>query len=295
MNSWIKKELSPAQKTMVFVLSMSLFGLSDLITELIPQPEFGPLELNIPYFAFIPLTLAILFSPLHAAMGAALGEIIFGDLLMGDFGGLSELEGFLQLFIGIYIAGLLVREVKNKKVLIFACLFGVFVEQLLAFITDVSKVWIGVEEFEAVEGLPQSIVIIEGVEFLYEMIVAGILVGVLPVLYLVPRLHGKIEPLLGMKPRSPENAPLSSSALNFKWISLILGLGVLAAAIAIITEMDFNPGEWEAAFAEDIGAGYIWMIVGIAAVIAGITIAMGMSRSSSKSDAGNTKNHTKAG
>ncbi|MCI3927001.1 cell division protein FtsQ [Paenibacillus sp. TRM 82003] len=270
MNAW-KKPLSPAQKTMVFVLSMSLFGLSDLVTELIPQPEFGPIELNIPYFAFIPLVLAILFSPLHAALGAALGELIFGDLLMGDFGGLSELEGFLQLFIGIYIAGLLVRNVKKTGVLIAACLIGVGIEQLLAFVTDVAKVWVGVEEFEAVDGLPQSIIAVEGVEFLYEMLVAGVIVGVLPVLYLVPRLHGKIEPLLGMRPRTPEDAPLQGNVLSAKWISLIAGVGLAAAAIAIVTGMDFNPGEWEAGFAEELGSSYVWIVIGVAAVIALVT------------------------
>ncbi len=270
------KPLSPAQKTMVFVLSMSLFGLSDLVTELIPQPEFGPIELNIPYFAFIPLVLAILFSPLHAALGAALGELIFGDLLMGDFGGLSELEGFLQLFVGMYIAGLLVRNVKNKSLIVFACLVGVGIEQLLGFLTDVAKVWVGVEDFEAVEGLPQSVVIVEGIEFLYEWIVAGVLVGLLPVLYLVPRLHGKIEPLLGMRPRTPEDAPRIGGGRGWRWFAGVVGAGVAAGAIAIVTEMDFNPGEWEAAFAEDLGSGYVWLMIGAAALLGLATFLIAM-------------------
>lgn len=283
------RSASPAQNMMVFVLSMSLFGLSDLVTELIPEPQFGPLELNIPYFAFIVLTLAVLFHPLYAALGAALGETVFGDLLMGDFGGLSEMEGFLQLFIGMYIAGLLVRNVQKRSWLAIGCLIGVFIEQLFAFVTDVLKVMIGVEEFEAVEGLPQSVVLLEGIEFVYEMIVAGVIFGILPVLYLVPKLHGKMEPLLGLAPRTPENAPGPNRLWSPKWMAIILGTGVVAAVIAILTGGDFNPGEWEAKYAEQFGPAYIWMLIGAAALIALGTLMIGKSGKADSTD------HPKAG
>ena len=73
-------QLTQSQKMMIFILSMSLYGLSNMFTELIPSVQLGVIELSVEYFAFIPLTLCILFHPLYAAVGAALGEIIFGEL-----------------------------------------------------------------------------------------------------------------------------------------------------------------------------------------------------------------------
>ncbi|HJC70698.1 MAG TPA: cell division protein FtsQ, partial [Candidatus Brachybacterium intestinipullorum] len=35
-------QLSTSQKLMIFVLSMSLFGLSNIIFEIIPDPSIGP-------------------------------------------------------------------------------------------------------------------------------------------------------------------------------------------------------------------------------------------------------------
>lgn len=82
--------LTQSQKMMIFVLSMSLYGLSNMFTELVPGIKLGPIELSIEYFAFIPLTLCMLFHPLYAAVGAAVGEVIFGELMLGQFGGLGS-------------------------------------------------------------------------------------------------------------------------------------------------------------------------------------------------------------
>ena len=100
---------------MVFVLSMSLYGLATLFTELIPSFQVGIVEFSVEYFLFIPLTLSMLFDPLSAALGAATGELVFSEIMLGQFGGLGELEKFLTVTIGVYIAGRLVKNPKNRK------------------------------------------------------------------------------------------------------------------------------------------------------------------------------------
>ena len=102
-------ELRMPQKLMIFVLSMALFGLANVILEIIPDVHLGPVEVSVAYFVFVPLVMVALFNPFWAALGAPLGEIIFTDLLMGDFSGLSEIEGFIQMFLALYVAGTLIR------------------------------------------------------------------------------------------------------------------------------------------------------------------------------------------
>ena len=101
----------------------------------------------------------------------------------------------------MYIAGILVRNPLNRLQVGIAVMSGLIVHHLLGTIVDMGKVWVGIEELEAVEGLAQSVLIVEGVAFFNDLLFSGILFALLPTLYLVPRLYGKIEPLLGMKPR----------------------------------------------------------------------------------------------
>ncbi|GJM78282.1 hypothetical protein HMSSN139_07780 [Paenibacillus sp. HMSSN-139] len=191
MNRKTLYTLTSSQKMMIFVLSMSLYGLSNMFTELIPEFRLGPIELSVEYFAFIPLTLCMLFHPLYAAVGAALGEVIFGELMLGQFGGLGELEKFLTFSFAMYVAGRMVRNPQNRLQVGTAAITGVIIHQLCSSLVDIGKVWIGVEEFEAVPGLAQSVVIVEGVGFLNDVLFSGILFALLPTLYLVPRLYGK--------------------------------------------------------------------------------------------------------
>ena len=106
--------ITQSQKLMVFVLTMSLYGLATLITELIPSFQVGIVEFSVEYFLFIPLTLSILFDPLSAALGAATGELVFSEIMLGQFGGLGELEKFITVTIGVYLAGRLVKNPKNR-------------------------------------------------------------------------------------------------------------------------------------------------------------------------------------
>ena len=109
-----KQTATQSQKLMIFVLSMSLYGLATLFTELIPKFQVGVVEFSVEYFLFIPLTLAMLFDPLSAALGAATGELVFSEIMLGQFGGLGELEKFLTVTIGVYIAGRLVKDPRNR-------------------------------------------------------------------------------------------------------------------------------------------------------------------------------------
>ena len=125
------------------------------------------------------------------------------------------------------------------------------------------RVVFAVEEFEAVPGLPESVFFTEGFAFLNDLLFSGILFCLLPTLFLVPRLYGKIEPLLGMKPRTAEDAPEVPSA------KLVLGAVacfVVAVLAACLSKAGFSLIEWEAEWAESTGA--IFTGLGVAAVIA---------------------------
>src|SRR5699024_10155582 len=106
-----------------------------------------------------------------------------------------------QITTAMYIAGMLVRDPTNKRQISVAALVGVAIDQILGAIVDFGKVWYGVEELEAVPGLPESIVVMEAFDFVNNMVISGVFFGLIPTLYLIPKLYGKIEPLMGMNPR----------------------------------------------------------------------------------------------
>ena len=191
-----KQTATQSQKLMIFVLSMSLYGLATLFTELIPKFQVGVVEFSVEYFLFIPLTLAMLFDPLSAALGAATGELVFSEIMLGQFGGLGELEKFLTVTIGVYIAGRLVKDPRNRALVGVAAITGTAAQLLMGTAVDILKVQLAVEDFEAVAGLPESVFATEGFAFLNDLLFSGILFCLLPTLYLVPKLYGKIEPLL---------------------------------------------------------------------------------------------------
>ncbi|WP_226529397.1 cell division protein FtsQ [Metabacillus niabensis] len=271
--------LTQSQKMMVFILSMSLYGLSNMITELVPSIYLGPVEFSIEYFAFIPLTLCILFHPLYAAVGAALGEVIFGELMLGQFGGFGELEKFIAFSLAMYIAGIMVSDPTNKRQVGIAAISGVIIHQLISMMVDIGKVWIGVDDFEVLPGLAESVVIVEGFAFLNDILFSGILFALLPTLYLVPRLYGKIEPLLGMKPRTRENAHSIRGILHPKLVILSVILAFSAFGFEFLSETDLNVFEWEASFAEDSELTLTWLSIGVAGIVAALMLYMTISRS----------------
>ena len=262
--------ITQSQKLMVFVLTMSLYGLATLITELIPKFQVGIVEFSVEYFLFIPLTLAILFDPLSAALGAATGELVFSEIMLGQFGGLGELEKFITVAIGVYLAGRLVKNPANRAAVGAASILGVTVQQLMGTIVDIVKVQASFSEFEAVPGLPESVFVTEGFACLNDVLFSGILFCMLPAVFLVPRLYGEIEPLLGMKPRTPENLPAGGEALSVR--NLVLCAAFFAAAIGAecLAESGLSLIDWEAAWAESTGALVTGIV--IAAAVAGIVL-----------------------
>lgn len=271
-------ELSSSQKLMVFVLSMTTFGLANIITEVLPSIQLGPVELSISYLAFVPVVMVSLFHPLYAALGAPLGEIIFVDLLMGNFSGIGELEGYIQLALGLYIGGSLVRDPLRKWQVALAAFVAVFIDKVLGGITDVVKVLIGVEDAEFVEGLPESILVLEAVEQSVDIFISGILFGAIPAMLLVPRLYGKIEPLLGMAPRTPDVPVASRARFSAPFVILALVLALVSVVAAILDEVDLNLFVLEGEFIEVYGPQILWISVGVALTMLIIAIAVGRNR-----------------
>lgn len=281
-------QLTQSQKMMVFILSMSLYGLSNMFTELIPSVQLGVIELSVEYFAFIPLTLCILFHPFYAAIGASLGEIIFGELMLGQFGGIGEIEKFITFSLGMFIAGILVRNPLNRRQVTFAVFAGLLVHHLLGTIVDIGKVWVGLEEFEAVSGLAESIVVIEGVAMLNDLLFSGILFALLPTLYLVPRLYGKIEPLLGMKPRNNKVQYSLGQIVTPKLVVTSIVLGAVAILSEFLSETDWAFGVWEPEFLETFGEWFIWIPIAAAAIVT--LIVIGVIRSKAKNNSKELEN-----
>ena len=258
MSTIQNRSATQSQKLMIFVLTMSLYGLATLFTELIPKFQVGLVEFSVEYFLFIPLTLAMLFDPLSAALGAATGELVFSEIMLGQFGGLGELEKFITVTIGVYIAGRMVKDPANR-----AAITGTAAQLLMGTVVDIAKVQFAVEDFEAVEGLPESVFATEGFAFCNDLLFSGILFCLLPTLYLVPKLYGKIEPLVGMQPRTPDSAV---SGISPKAIVVC----VIGFVCAVVAELAATAGmsliDWEAEWAESGTALAAGMLV--AAVLA---------------------------
>lgn len=273
-------KLTEQQKMMVFILSMSLFGMATMISELLPEFQIGIVEFKVEYFLFIPLTLAILFHPLYAAIGAAVGRIVFGEIMLGQFEALGEIESFLALVLSLYIAGIIVRDPSNKKIVGFAAILAVMIDQFISMGVDIGKVWIGVEELEAVPGLFESIVVIEGWAFLNDVLFSGILFAMIPTMYLVPKLYGKIEPLLGVKPKTKDmNIPLTD-IITPKTIVGAIVVSIIAFIAEAFSESDFAP-QFEWAYAVENETMFVFISLTIAALLSILIIRKVMSRNES--------------
>lgn len=259
--------LTTPQKLMIFVLSMAMFGLANIILEIIPDITIGPVDVSVSYFVFVPLTMVALFSPFWAALGAPLGEIVFVDLLMGDFSGLAEIEGFIQMFLALYIAGSVIRNPRSKAQIWLGAILVVVIDKLLSAVVDLAKVWFALEDPEYVEGLPESILFLEGLGFGVDLLMSGILFGAIPAMWLIPALHGKIEPLLGMRPRVP-GEPIPGRAPNAGWfVGAAVLLAIASAFFAFIEAWDLNVGAWEPDFLDQFGENFLWVSVGVIVVV----------------------------
>ena len=267
-------ELTTSQKLMIFVLSMSLFGLANIILEIIPDPSIGPVDISVSYMVFVPLTIAALFAPFWAALGAPLGEIVFTDLLMGDFSGLAEVEGFLQMFLAVFIAGSLIRNPQSKAQIAVGAIVLVLVDKVLSAIVDLGKVWIGVEDAEFVEGLPQSMLALEVLGLGVDVIMSGVLLGVIPALWLIPALHGKIEPLMGMRPRIPGEPIPGQARASGVFVGFAVLLSIASFGFAFLEAFDISAGAFEPDFLDLFGDWFILVSIVAIAVVLGAAILL---------------------
>ena len=155
------------------------------------------------------------------------------------------------------------KNPKNYKMVGIAAITGTGLQLLMGTVVDILKVQFAVEDFEAVAGLPESVFATEGFAFLNDLLFSGILFCLLPTLFLVPKLYGKIEPLLGMRPRDEKTW---LGGINAK---VVIGC-IVAFAAAAGAELLATSGtpliEWEAEWAESGTALAIGLVV--AAVIA---------------------------
>ena len=265
----VKQQANQSQKLMVFVLTMALYGLATLFSELIPKFQVGIVEFSVEYFLFIPLTLAMLFDPMSAALGAATGELVFSEIMLGQFGGLGEVEKFLTVTIGVYVAGRLARDPANRVMVGIAAITGTALQLFMGTVVDILKVQFAIEDFEAVAGLPESVFATEGFAFLNDLLFSGILFCLLPTLYLVPKLYGKIEPLLGMAPRTPDSAVsgISPKALAVCAVGFVCAIVAELAATAGMSLID-----WEAEWAESGTAMAVGMVAAAAVAIIALLV-----------------------
>ena len=263
--SAMRGSYTQSQKLMTFVLTMSLYGLATLVSELIPSVQVGIVEFSVEFFLFIPLTMAMLFDPLSAALGAATGELVFSEIMLGQFGGIGELEKFLTVTIGVCVAGLLVKDPRNLRQVGLAAIGGTALQLAMSAVVDIVKVQVAVEGFEAVTGLPESVFATEGFAFLNDLAFSGTLFCLLPTLFLVPRLYGKIEPLLGCKPRTAESGAPSVSP---RVVVVSVACFLLAVVAACVSKAGFTLVEWEAEWAESQAA--LFAGIAVAAVVAAV-------------------------
>ncbi len=296
--------ISGSQKLMILVLSMTLYGVADIVADMLPSFEVGSFEVEIAYFAFIPVVLAALLTPVWVALGVAIGEALIADMLLGSFGGFGELEGFLQIFVGTYVAGCIVRDPRNRRQLFWAAIALVSIDKVSSGLIDVVKVVVGVDP-DALDdsgGTLGAVVLAEGLELLGALLVTGVLFGGLAAMWLAPRLYGKIEPLMGLRPRDPRNPPRLAGPWGVSfWLVAALGVA-LAAAVGVLSQWeDFagredavtTIGSFDTELVDTYGDNVAWvaavvgLVVGLAVVVAiAALVARRRDRAATGGDAG---------
>ncbi|MGO1769661.1 MAG: cell division protein FtsQ [Microbacterium sp.] len=262
---------STPQNLMVFVLSMALFGLSNILLEVIPDITIGPVDFSVSYFVFVPITLAALVSPFWVALGAPLGEIVFTDLLMGDFSGLAEVEGFIQMFLAIYIAGSVIRNPLSRVQIWVGSLLIVGIDKFLSTTVDLAKVWIGVEDAEFVQGLPQSVLLLEGIGFVVDIAMSGILFGAIPAMWLIPALYRRIEPMLGLQPREPGRKAPGTAPKAVWFVAVAVLAAIISFVFSFLEAWDVSIGAVEGDYREQFGDQFLW--IGVGAIVAVLALS----------------------
>jgi uncharacterized membrane protein len=109
--------------------------------------------------------------------------------------------------------------------------------------------------------------------FISTILVSGLLFGLIPVLYLVPRLHGKVEPVLGIAARGQKALMVKEKVSDIRAIVA----AVLLVGIAFGSDYMYEAGlnfEWQANFGESLGYRVLWLNLIAAAIVAGMTMTI---------------------
>ena len=93
----------------------------------------------------------------------------------------------------------------------------------------------------------------------------------LPAMYLVPRLYGKIEPLLGVKPRDKETQ-LEGGVFTPKNIALILAGVAAAIGAELLASGGYELIDWEADWAESSTALATGLVVAAAVAVIAVLV-----------------------
>ena len=252
---------------MVFILVMSLHGLQSLITELLPEFTVAGLGLEIGPFWFVAMSVVLLFRSFWACLAIPVGGIVFGEILIGDFSALGAVEGLIVITMSWFFAMSLITDPSDVKQIAAVGFLAKAMEETAAWFIDVGKFYVGVEELETIQWLPETVWATEGIGALMQIVIAGLIFGAIPTLYLYPRLRGKIEPLLGMQQVDGRSGPmftLTSLKRLIAWAALL----PLAFGVETLSETSGGLIVFEPAFVETYGQAFLFVPILIAAAVA---------------------------
>ncbi len=221
----------------VFMLAMILYGFTCMFSEMLPKIEVGVITLSVEYLLFVPFSIAILLQPLAASLGAATGELVFSEILLGSFGGITEFSKFARIAFCVWLCGVLVRNPNSRRQVGLASIFAVIVDQSIHYMVNVTRVLMALHSYDPVPGLPDSVFVVEGVSCLTHVLLSGILFCMLPTMILVPKLYGKVEPLLGRQPRIPGEKDPDRLSFQPRMILLAVLVFGLALGCKIVTKL----------------------------------------------------------
>lgn len=256
------------QDMMVFILVMSLHGLQQMFTELLPEFTIGGIGIEIGPFLFVSYALVFLFRSFWGCLAVPVGDIVFAEILIGDFNALGAVEGLIVITLTLYFAMSLITDPDDVRQLALLAILAKTMEETMAWLIDVGKFYVGVEELEAIQGLPETVWVTEGVGAVVQILTAGIIFGAIPLVYFYPRLRGKIEPLLGMEPVSGNPNGKRFTRQSLKTLVALLVLAPVAFAVETLSETSGGLIVFEPEFVEVYGQEFLFVPIVVAALIA---------------------------
>ena len=178
------------------------------------------------------------------------------------------------MFLAVFIAGSLIRNPRSKGQIAVGAIVLVLVDKILSAIVDLSKVWIGVEDAEFVEGLPQSMLALETLGLGVDVVMSGILLGAIPAVWLIPALHGKIDPLMGMRPRVAGEPIPGQAQASGVFVGFAVLLSIASFGFAFLEAFDISAGAFEPDFLDMFGDWFILVSIVAIVVVLGLAILL---------------------